>query len=674
MCQTTQLLSSAHFLSQTFNITGPEICPTDSLSSIASSQDTRGRRRGQEFKVSFMPPPYDATRAGAFPPQSTDIDIMTPMEQSPSSSPSASDRISPNNSQSEIPPATPKAQVQVEAPLDAATSATDEKHPKGKRKRTAAKDKTILEEAYQTNPKPDKTARHDIVQRVSLTEKEVQIWFQNRRQNDRRKSRPLSPQEIAALRYGGMQVLSSDPVTSSSLVEAETAQGNDCFSTPSRPIDPGPTSSQNQSFIQSFVDNVKESSTDSVSRGDGIAARSSSPHNDAEAQRHSQDLQTISTPLPATVGYLANRWNLSSTFPSKSCSNQVAETPRQAPFRFSSPPSTIPKTPALPTPQSQSHVRISLSLEGKAELVANDESLPQSSPLSSLPTSLPRLLQGRPRSLHRSQSAAAHVTLPPISALTQSISANLGRGRSRDAQVWELCCDSDQRDELTTQAENESSGSAVAAISLLRSTSGILQPNSAKRNAPPLRNHSGLSNKKPRLSRALSGSAVASSISAHEDHGQKSGVESKGPKMSLFISSASGNDSDKENWSPDGDGVPPTIPRQHPTPTPLSPCQTRKALPLEAPHLTHPRRQVRGLREQTSSRMLGNSRANTAPLYRRRKESSKDLEVFEDHEGLPMLRPDREVETFMRGEVSPGKKGDMDCIAGLLSLSQGNWR
>lgn len=137
MCQTTQLLSSAHFLSQTFNITGPEICPTDSLSSIASSQDTRGRRRGQEFKVSFMPPPYDATRAGAFPPQSTDIDIMTPMEQSPSSSPSASDRISPNNSQSEIPPATPKAQVQVEAPLDAATSATDEKHPKGKRKRTA---------------------------------------------------------------------------------------------------------------------------------------------------------------------------------------------------------------------------------------------------------------------------------------------------------------------------------------------------------------------------------------------------------------------------------------------------------------------------------------------------------------------------------------------------------
>jgi hypothetical protein len=28
----------------------------------------------------------------------------------------------------------------------------------------------------------------------------------------------------------------------------------------------------------------------------------------------------------------------------------------------------------------------------------------------------------------------------------------------------------------------------------------------------------------------------------------------------------------------------------------------------------------------------------------------------------------------MRGEVSPSKRGDLDCIQGLLSLSQGNWR
>jgi hypothetical protein len=35
----------------------------------------------------------------------------------------------------------------------------------------------ILEEAYSSNPKPDKQARLDIVQRVSLNEKEVQVWI-----------------------------------------------------------------------------------------------------------------------------------------------------------------------------------------------------------------------------------------------------------------------------------------------------------------------------------------------------------------------------------------------------------------------------------------------------------------------------------------------------------------
>lgn len=38
-------------------------------------------------------------------------------------------------------------------------------------------DHAILEAEYQRNPKPDKTARADIVNRVSLGEKEVQVGF-----------------------------------------------------------------------------------------------------------------------------------------------------------------------------------------------------------------------------------------------------------------------------------------------------------------------------------------------------------------------------------------------------------------------------------------------------------------------------------------------------------------
>lgn len=41
--------------------------------------------------------------------------------------------------------------------------------------RSSAKDKAILEAAYNANPKPDKAARLDIVKRVSLNEKEVQV-------------------------------------------------------------------------------------------------------------------------------------------------------------------------------------------------------------------------------------------------------------------------------------------------------------------------------------------------------------------------------------------------------------------------------------------------------------------------------------------------------------------
>lgn len=41
--------------------------------------------------------------------------------------------------------------------------------------RNRARDKEILEAAYNANPKPDKAARLAIVNRVSLNEKEVQV-------------------------------------------------------------------------------------------------------------------------------------------------------------------------------------------------------------------------------------------------------------------------------------------------------------------------------------------------------------------------------------------------------------------------------------------------------------------------------------------------------------------
>lgn len=39
----------------------------------------------------------------------------------------------------------------------------------------SARDKAVLEAAYTSNPKPDKAARLEIVRRVFLNEKEVQV-------------------------------------------------------------------------------------------------------------------------------------------------------------------------------------------------------------------------------------------------------------------------------------------------------------------------------------------------------------------------------------------------------------------------------------------------------------------------------------------------------------------
>ena len=260
----------------------------------------------------------------------------------------------------------------------------------------------------------------------------------------------------------------------------------------------------------------------------------------------------------------------------------------------------------------------------------------------------------------------------------------LTRGRSRDVHAWEYVCDVENReDALTLQAESESSGSAIAAISLLRSTSssgslGALQPSSSvKRNAPTSRASTRQNPaKKPRLGRAASSVARLQS-----DHGFD-----KPSGASLFLS-PSGNESDKENWSPDGESNPRYRLQQHALseagedeiigkPLPAGSCaQLNKSNLRRTP--------ARPLHASRSPSM--NSRANTAPLFGRHKERGEkrgqtSLEIFEDAvSATPSRAPatvvkDDEVERFMRGEVSPSKKGDAVAVAGLLSLSQGNWR
>ncbi|KAK4231749.1 pah4 homeobox protein encoded by the pah4 protein [Podospora fimiseda] len=630
------------------------------------------------LRDSSLPPP-------SIPSSPSPVPSQTAQEQRPSSPINYSNALpTPNASQS-----SPEFRSELSR---SAMEGEGERHPKGKRKRTAAKDKSILEAAYNANPKPDKAARLEIVRRVSLNEKEVQIWFQNRRQNDRRKARPLSPQEIAALRYGGMQIISSDPAAYNTSFSSDNSSTSPVQAIILRP-EPESTSPLRSDIAPPFPSDEPEKAAEmpcesrpveetQARKQEAVAATPAPKERGIETPHHS-----LSQSFSGSVGYLSNRWNPSSSFATpvnlgRDESFSIEEFSSSCPPNFAA-GSILPP----PTSSQTSRFRLSMSLEGKAEVVSAIPSPPQSIAPAPTREMLHSIGPMRRPDWQRSHSASPSITLPPISELTKSLTnpsplpPRLTRGRSRDPHAWEFCCDVENReDALTVQAKHESSGSAVAAISLLRSTSATnsspLQPsNSAKRNttmskAAP---RPGMA-KKPKLGRSSSSVArLQSSMNGSEKVKSKSGVPH----------STSGNDSDKENWSPYEGGN-----ARYPPRTPMysyfQPLTASGRRPLPSFSSSSSRLDKKNPRRTPANgrSFLGNTgRANTAPvgkfgIYKKRvgvNESS--LNIYEDDDREQQTSPlSDEVERFMMGQVSPSKKGDVDAVAGLLSLSQGNWR
>lgn len=486
---------------------------------------------------------------------------------------------------------------------------------------------------------------------------------------------------------------------------------------------------------------------------------------------------SLNTSFSSSVGYLSNRWNpfafetLLDFTPSSS--------EESAALRTGGPPSSS----MLPNPPS--NVRLSLSLEGKAELVSSETSPlrfhPPHDPKAQAPT--PLVLSNVHPHQQPGSGGAGLPVLPPISALTSglppaphktsagtasaagpgpaaavissSATSSTGRGRSRNVRAWESCCDSSadpagRDDELTALAECESSGSAVAAISLLRSSSSsgtgvAAHSNGAKRHAAhhrrdhsassaraasvaPAHHHHNHSHSHPtkRLKLGRSSSSFGR-MQSGSDLGNNNGsiasplptpptelatlpvvsrekqLASKPGKLSVaMMISSPGGDSDKENWSPDDDGRPSTSSQHH---------RGRRAgtpVIVQQQHHANPRRvPERGASVLGPAPAAALNRSNTAPVLltagrgQRRGGAAQHqgpMLIFEDGKasvappekaGSKLLSPPRgpapvltstvplqdQVERFLRGgEISPSKRPDMDCVAGLLSLSQGNWR
>lgn len=288
-----------------------------------------------------------------------------------------------------------------------------------------------------------------------------------------------------------------------------------------------------------------------------------------------------------------------------------------------------------------SNVRLSLTADGAARIITKDDSSP--SPPRKRPSPLPPVAD--PASLDRADSASlvgdARDSTPslPRPALTRKAS-----GRSRDSRAWEFWADKDARSQLEEKAHEETSGSAADAIGRLRSTSGrnILGALTGKRSF--MHGDSSASKRTKRTPLLQRSQSVQNKQSPGWLARSKSGTSPKKMKKAqsgLGIQMIA-TDSDKENWSPDRqfggyDGAESDdaseSTKSHRRLSTITPGRTLRAL--------------EGIEEQAAA--------------------SSDAE------------DDDEISRFMGGgrerkSNSVSEEEELDCVQGLLSLSQGNWK
>ena len=356
--------------------------------------------------------------------------------------------------------------------------------------------------------------------------------------------------------------------------------------------------------------------------------------------------QTLST--KRRPGYFANRRNASLIIHDETSTAQSSENSSDQILLESS--QVLKPTPSL--------VRLSLSLDGKAEVTTRTGDTP--SPPHPKPTPIGSATPHARVSLQRSSSALEPSRESEPTSAAVPFPRRSMTGRSRDSRTWEFYCDSDARNALTEQAEREESGSATAAISLIRSCSRnkkVMASNPNKRNAhaqkPEVSKRlkaEGQKSAKPKLARAVSSVAR---LQTGGDNVQKSSNDTVTHKKSISgsytdLSHDGDGDSDKENWEPG---------------TQTSNIRRRRPMDLQ---------QASRILEE-NLRVPSQSTSLDALMHRSNMTVSSSIRKSSSSEMKENSSPDGEVAAFMSKPVSREVE-DLDCVQNLLSLSQASWR
>lgn len=478
-----------------------------------------------------------------------------------------------------------------------------------------------------------------------------QIWFQNRRQNDRRRSKPIQPDDLAS---------HANPVTSKDgdkegvcSCRDSTSQSNPCplnhdtnYAT-SPPSSSEPSNSSQCDHIQSSP----QLDSSQVTTGSQQTQLSETPTNCSYCSTRHE---------PKEDTQLSSGKRKRSDIESQGLGLTTGSPGRRRSFVPGNPPSlrislssdgkamVRGEDESTPSPQKpRDSLRISFSADGEAVVRTGNEPSPSRNRMSTL---LAR--QSRFGALRRTNSAISLGSMKERDTVNRKLF-----GRSRDSRMWELYCDTDARSALSPSnlapaSETRRPSSAKKVMQKPRASDGDRRASGQRPDPTNAVASSEPPQKRKKLSRTMSSlgrleTPMKAASTGNAKMGATSGAqEAPKPKSKLHIYNG---DSDKENWIPG---------------TQSSSVRRRRGHPA--------RSQQRALQSSEASRREGNQ-ALSAKHKGSRTMSRK--QVNHGRTNMAHLSDDENVGASKIGTGSaPNETEDLDCVQGLLSLSQGAWR
>lgn len=438
------------------------------------------------------------------------------------------------------------------------------------------------------------------------------IWFQNRRQNDRRRSKPLDAHELMA----HMRKSQTPPTKTTSVGDAKS-EGDDsarnrltashhAHLTPT----PFPISEVPLSPPASDVNETSGPSPIAEAGPESLSVTASHPDDAVETPPSTMKEQMHQQATPKSNSKA--KGEITSGSGRKRPYAEMSRDDRAAPQVSPIVSQAVPRKPKEPLKRASS-VRLSMTADGAVKIRTGDDPTPSPPKERSLPPSASQMTQIKP--LRRSLSLFENRDGQQEDRSCKPRLLNADFGRSRDARTWEFYCDNSSKDALSTQVEAERNGSAVGAINLIRFGSH------KSRGAPmtPLlsKGNTQLGPAGPKLGKPKMQRVKSSFARLQGSEGDVLSEKRGGSKQSRHVRSPSG-DSDKENWAP-------------------------------------------------GTRLANNPLRRTQPSNNRRP-------ILQTNEGAT-FRDVRARATAAGGTAKTSAGGDdLDCIQGLLSLSQGAWR